>query len=185
MLGSSLPKEKEIVHVARKVREQSKASQKTFREVPFPQADDFERIIDLVEFLSESPRTIEEITLQYEFAPRQSDYYFNAARYLGLAEVSRGDDGTNFRQATELAKTIITMPYKERQLRLAELILAIDPIAEIYLDWINGIETPNLDKIEKLFTESKSSQGLSGATLRRRAQTINAWVTWLKSFDDR
>jgi len=185
MLGSGLPKEKEIVHVARTVKEQSKAVAQTVREVPFPQADDFERIIDLVEFLAESPRTIEEITLQYEFAPRQSDYYFNAARYLGLAEVSRGDDGTNLRQSTELANVIIKMPYKERQLRLAELILAIDPISEIYLNWVNGIETPSLNRIEQLFTESESSRGLSGATLRRRAQTISAWVTWLKSFDDK
>ena len=185
MLGTGLPKEAEIVQAAKFVKEQPQQASATSGEIPFPQADDFERIIDLVEFLADSPRTLEDITSEYEFAPRQSDYYYNAARYLGLAEGVRGDDGKNYRQATPLAQQIIKLPYRDRQVQLAKLILAIDPISDIYLNWVSRGETPTLDTVEDLFTKSKSSQGLSGATLRRRAQTISAWVGWLKSFDDR
>jgi hypothetical protein len=184
MLGAGLPKEEEIVQAAKSAKIQPTQRVQPPKDIPFPQADDFERIIDLVEFLADSPRTLEDITSEYEFAPRQSDYYFNAARYLGLAEVVRGEDGKNYRQATALAEEIIKLPYRQRQVRLAELILAIDPISEIYLNWVSKGETPHLDKVEELFTKSESSNGLSGATLRRRAQTISAWVGWLKSFDD-
>lgn len=185
MLGTGLPKEKEIVEAAKTVSALKHKPVQTTKDIPFPQADDFERIVDLVEFLVDSPRSLEDITAEYEFAPRQSDYYFNAARYLGLAEVAKGEDGRNYRQATQLAEDILALPYKERQVRLASLILAIDPISEIYLNWVSRGETPALDQVEALFTKSPSSHGLSGATLRRRAQTISAWVGWLKSFDDR
>lgn len=184
MLGMGLPSEKEIVELAKTSRSTQSKRLWTDIDVPFPQADDFERIIDLVEFLAERPRTQEEITTEYEFAPRQSDYYFNAARYLGLAMTERGDDGKTYRQTTALAKEIIALPYKQRQIRLAALVLAVEPIAEIYLDWVSRGEVPRLDKVEDLFTRSSSSRGLSGATLHRRAQTILAWVSWLKRFDD-
>ncbi|MBR0151897.1 MAG: hypothetical protein IJP89_11105 [Synergistaceae bacterium] len=52
--------------------------------VPFPQADKFERVINLCEFLNERDMSKAEITEQYAFDKRQTDYYTNSARYLGL-----------------------------------------------------------------------------------------------------
>jgi hypothetical protein len=56
--------------------------------VPFPQADNFERIVDLLGVLREGPLSPEEVTFRYNFAPRQTNYYISAAEYLGL--ITRG-----------------------------------------------------------------------------------------------
>ncbi|MDR1624859.1 MAG: hypothetical protein LBS04_07795 [Tannerellaceae bacterium] len=59
-------------------------------ELPFPQADSFERVINLCELLKQKGFLSKEgITQNYEFDHRQTDYYANAATYLGLIERTR------------------------------------------------------------------------------------------------
>ncbi len=52
--------------------------------IAFPQADSFKRVINLCELLSEGEKSRDEITLNYAFDPRQTNYYTDAGRYLGL-----------------------------------------------------------------------------------------------------
>ena len=54
--------------------------------IPFIQANSFERIISLMEILFEEDKTTEEIAEIMQFDLRQSDYYYNAGKYLGLFE---------------------------------------------------------------------------------------------------
>ncbi|MEB3342752.1 type II restriction enzyme, partial [Okeania sp.] len=54
--------------------------------IPFPQADKFDRTIDLISLLLENDLTPNEITENYQFDKRQTDYYTSAGRYLGLIE---------------------------------------------------------------------------------------------------
>ena len=61
--------------------------------VTFIQADSFYKVISLVERLNENPMTGGEIAQLFGFKERQSDYYFNACRYLGLAEKQTDEDG--------------------------------------------------------------------------------------------
>lgn len=67
-------------------------------EIPFPQADSFLRIIDLLGKLynANEPLSKDEITLVYAFDERQTNYYVTAARYLGLVtkEHMRNQDVT-------------------------------------------------------------------------------------------
>lgn len=50
-------------------------------EVPFPQANFFDRVINLCELLKQkSTLTKEEITQNYDFDARQTDYYSNAGK---------------------------------------------------------------------------------------------------------
>src|SRR5690606_7447824 len=59
-------------------------------DIPFPQADSFERIINLCELLSQKDfLSKEDITVNYDFDSRQTDYYLNAAKYLGLISIAR------------------------------------------------------------------------------------------------
>lgn len=59
-------------------------------ELPFPQADSFERVINLCELLKQKGFICkDDITQNYDFDHRQTDYYSNAAKYLGLVEVVR------------------------------------------------------------------------------------------------
>ena len=54
--------------------------------IPFPQADKFERVVNLCELLNDSDMNTSEVTEEYTFTTRQTRYYTNSARYLGLAE---------------------------------------------------------------------------------------------------
>ena len=59
-------------------------------EIPFPQADSFERVINLCELLKQKEFiSKEEITQNYDFNARQTDYYSNAGKYLGLIDTGR------------------------------------------------------------------------------------------------
>ena len=57
--------------------------------VPFPQADNFKRVVNLCELLLYNESTKDDITLNYDFDPRQTNYYTDAGRYLGLIESNR------------------------------------------------------------------------------------------------
>jgi hypothetical protein len=57
--------------------------------LPFPQADSFKRVINLCELLSQDEMTRNDITLNYSFDPRQTNYYTDAGRYLGLIDKRR------------------------------------------------------------------------------------------------
>lgn len=52
--------------------------------IPFPQADNFKRVINLCELLLNDDMKKEDIVSKYDFDPRQADYYTNAGIYLGL-----------------------------------------------------------------------------------------------------
>ncbi|MDJ0553881.1 MAG: hypothetical protein QNJ68_05495 [Microcoleaceae cyanobacterium MO_207.B10] len=54
--------------------------------IPFPQADKFDRLIDLISLLWENYLTKDEITENYQFDRRQTDYYISAGKYLGLIQ---------------------------------------------------------------------------------------------------
>src|SRR5699024_5920081 len=56
--------------------------------VPFPQADNFSRILDMLEYIS-TPKNKFELAEAYDFNDRQSDYYANCLVYLGLAIKNR------------------------------------------------------------------------------------------------
>jgi len=66
--------------------------------IPFIQANSMERIISLLENMYENPMTSQQIAELMDFDLRQSDYYYNAGRYLGLFEKAGGqtDSGISY-----------------------------------------------------------------------------------------
>jgi hypothetical protein len=177
MLSEDLVSEREIVEIAR--RTISGAGRALSRNVPFPQADDFERVIDITEFVSTEPRSLDDISTNYEFHPRQADYYFSAARYLGLGEIIRGSDGINYRQITPLGEEIIRLPYAAKRKAFAKLVLEIDAVRQIYLLKVENGVLADMAEAERIVTEHSANEGISGSTIHRRAQTVLAWVKWL------
>ena len=89
--------------------------------IPFPQADNFERVINLCELLNEHSMSKSDITEQYDFTSRQADYYANSACYLGLAEKTSHDGSYTL---TAQGRKIIGMSYRKRQLSLCRFILS-------------------------------------------------------------
>ena len=74
--------------------------------VPFPQANSFKRVINLCELLFQGDMTRDDITLNYAFDPRQTNYYTDAARYLGLIDKYR-ESGQVFFSLTKKGESIL------------------------------------------------------------------------------
>ncbi len=152
--------------------------------IPFPQADSFARVVDLVSLLLDQPMSLGELTEHYGFDSRQSDYYYNAARYLGLATSTRDDVmEVEVREPTPEARRIFSMPYREKFLALAELVLSIQPINQAFSFSTTKSEIATAQSIQEIFGKSSEARdlGYSASTIKRRSQTITAWVNWLTS----
>ena len=145
-------------------------------EVPFPQADSFIRVLDLIKALYEENLNIEDISTRYDFDIRQANYYSSAARYLGLVE--KVDDKF---QLTPEGFDIIDLNVKERNLALAKSILEHEifyKVFQLYLKKSGSVSKPEVEKI-MLDNINKIYNVNSESTVRRRAQTVIKWIEWI------
>jgi len=149
--------------------------------VPFPQADSFERVINLCELLSQGDKTGEEISINYAFDPRQSDYYANAGRYLGLIQkhAPRGDDVVF--TLTPEGRKILRLRYKERQLHLAGSILRHRVFREVFRLHVEHAEMPAKEEVMDIMKGCYLYQVQAESTFGRRASTIVGWINWILS----
>lgn len=154
---------------------------KTVKEpkLPFPQADSFERIINLCELLKQRVfLSKEEITQNYDFDSRQTDYYSNAAKYLGLIENARENEQIGY-VLTKVGQHIFSMSIVDRQLEFVKLILshgAFKNTLKLYFDK-GGV--PSKNEIVEIMKSSKLYNIDSDETYRRRASTIVSWTNWV------
>lgn len=145
-------------------------------EVAFIQADSFEKVISLVECLYRQPMTAAEIAEVFAFQERQSDYYFNACRYLGLAVKEKKEDGRVRAQLTKEGKAICRLRYRERQLAYVRLILEHRIFHELFGQMLQSGAAPERREIERKMEELRvCGQSL----LRRRASSVAAWLKWI------
>ena len=143
--------------------------------VTFIQADSFNKVISLVENLNESPMTTVEIAELFGFKERQSDYYFNACKYLGLAEKVSDEEGVKV-HISGLGKRILRMKYKERQLEYVRLIMEHQIFHELFGVMLQIGEIP-----DKLFVTAKMRElGVCGENLiDRRSSSVRGWLYWI------
>ena len=92
-------------------------------ELSFPQANSMSRVINLMELLSEKPMTKQEITSEYAFDERQTNYYTDAGRYLEIIEKGRDGEGNILFRLSSRGRYIMSLPSKERQLAMISQIL--------------------------------------------------------------
>lgn len=140
--------------------------------VPFPQADSFERIINLCELLNGKDYDREMITQKYAFDVRQTSYYVAAGVYLGLIKPR------SFK-LTDKGIAILQLNYKKRQLEYCKLILshkAFHKVAKLYFE--RG-QMPEKGEIVDIMRDSNLYHVESESTYRRRASTVKAWVEWI------
>lgn len=147
---------------------------------PFIQADSFERVISLLETLQKSNKTTESIAEIMQFDSRQADYYFNAGKYLGLFEKIEVVDELNQKNVemrlTGLGRRIAGMQYKERQLKLVELILEHRIFNELFMEIYDTGKFPEKTDIQdKMRKYNVCNEG----QIRRRAASVLAWLKWI------
>lgn len=146
-------------------------------DVPFIQADTFERIISLLEQLYENSMTTDEIAELMQFEPRQSDYYFNAGKYLGLFEKVKDDEKDAIVvQLTNLGKNVYKMNYKDRQLKLVELILEHKIFNELFLYTFKKHELPPRELVMKKMREYNVC---GERVIHRRSGSVLSWLKWI------
>lgn len=146
--------------------------------VPFPQANNFKRVINLCELLNVNDLSLDDITAEYSFDGRQSQYYSTAGMYLGLIEKHKKDKKV-FLRLTALGKSLLKMKYKERQLKLVELILSHEAFNKTFRATIEESEIPDKDGIVRIMKDAALYKVKKEKTYVRRSSTIMAWVNWI------
>ena len=152
--------------------------------IPFPQANSFERIINMCELLYINDVEKNFITDEYSFDERQSYYYLDAARYIGLVEKSLDLDGHDCYTITKLGKSLFSMSYKLRQLKFVEIILSYKAFYLTYKSYYHTGIMPSKNEVISYIIEAgvvdpRTGQKYSEATNHRRAGTVISWINWI------
>ncbi len=142
-------------------------------ELPFPQANSFERLIDLLGLLFDGRLSKDDITVNYEFDERQSDYYTRAGMYLGL--IARDNDG-NYELSND-GRAIMQLNSKDKRLRLIERILSRRAFYETFVQLLQTGEMPATEEVANIISQVRPD--ISGSTPRRRASTVTGWIKWI------
>lgn len=146
--------------------------------IPFPQADSFERVVNLCELLSGSELTFEGITNEYTFDMRQAHYYVAAARYLGLvSQVGQGCDAAF--PLSSRCREILKRPYKDRQLDFCRCILEHRVFNQSFRLLCDKGAIPEVEEVVRIMKRCKLYNVNSEVTYGRRARTVIAWLRWI------
>lgn len=148
--------------------------------VPLPQADKFERIVDLLSLLLEKDLTKDDITENYEFDRRQTDYYTNGGVYLGLME--KHQDFITKKQIFRLTSEGRSILHKRPKLKYLDLINKVLEKKVFYLVFkltLKQGEIPSKDAISNIISESRSD--INDTTRKRRCSTVRGWIFWILS----
>lgn len=145
--------------------------------IPFPQADSFERVINICELLSDQDLSRNYVTEHYAFDARQTNYYTDAARYLGLVE--KRENGVPLYRLTEKGRTILKMSYKQRQLAFCGCVLSHCAFADTLISYFRTGVMPQKNDIVQIMKNSNLYNVTSNSTYERRSSTIKGWINWI------
>jgi len=155
--------------------------------IPFPQANSFERIISLLEILNtDIIKSKEEVTDEFKFDPRQTDYYFNAGKYLGYLEediISVEENGMVVEKVaiklSDKGKKIFNLSYKQRQLEFIKSILNHKVFNDVFRKYNELNKIPDKETIVEYMKNNNLYKVKSNETFMRRASTITGWIKWI------
>ena len=147
-------------------------------DVPFPQADMFERVVDLLSLLVEKDLTKDEITQNYQFNSRQTNYYTDAGRYIGLVDKYKDAETKEiFFRLTEEGREILGKQPKLKYLALIGKILEKEVFYKAFELTLQNGEIPSKQEIIEIISEVRSD--VNPTTAGRRASTVSGWINWI------
>lgn len=152
-------------------------------EAVFPQADSFERVVDLLSVLYEKSLTRDEVTLTYEFDERQTNYYIAACEYLGFIERDTNEEKERVYSLTSEAKELMGKRYKVKYLGLVRKILQRPVFYRVFM--LAAVRGQVPDKPEICAIMKQADLGLSDTTIRRRSATVRGWLLWIFGLERR
>lgn len=154
-------------------------------EIPFPQANSMLRIINLIESLEKKNLSKNSITEKYAFDERQTTYYTDAGRYLGLIEKHKESNREIFFSLSPLGKRITSLSYRNKLLELVKQILKHKVFREVLTMHLEYGEMPDLQTIKRVMAECHLFKIEAESTFKRRSSTITGWVNWILTITDK
>ncbi len=149
--------------------------------IPFPQADSFERVINICEnLLNRKFLSKNEIADMFAFTDRQADYYCNAGKYLGIIEQQQNQNIVLSKTGTQL----LNLNLRDRLLFLAKLILRHKVFNDALRLYFEKSELPSKDEIVCLMKNVHLNKVGGDSTYYRRASTILSWLNWITRMID-
>lgn len=144
--------------------------------IPFPQADDFNKILRICEELYIGVMKKDDLINHFNLNNRQYNYYISAGEYLGLIEKMK-------KQASLSIKGILIFKKdtKEKYLSIVELIFEHKPFYDVFTSILKNKSIPENDDIFLILKENDLYNIDSDVTLRRRASTVKSWINWIIS----
>ena len=151
-------------------------------DIPFPQADSFPRIIDLLGRLYNANESLnkDEITLIYAFNERQTHYYVTAAIYLGLVIREQKAIQEVTYSLSKHGYFVMSQHPQKRNIELLKCILQHRIFHESLTAWLEKAESLSKEEIVSIMGKGneKIAQG-SETTRRRRASSVRGWIEWI------
>ncbi|WP_288791939.1 type II restriction enzyme [uncultured Corynebacterium sp.] len=145
-------------------------------DIPFIQADRFDRVLSLIEFLSNQPdyeATSSEVTDFMGLVTRQTAYYIAAARYLGVVDrIGSGKYVLN-----EQGTAILNLGYKQRQLAYVRLLSQHHIFNRLLQTALTSGCVPSIDVITDEMRQHNIC--IEESTINRRAQSVASWIGWV------
>lgn len=144
-------------------------------DIPFPQADDLDKVIDTVRAVQDGVTQTDELVSKFGYVERQAGYYVNAARYLGFLTPGKQPAATmvGHRLVTErnrvnrtemVLKGIVARPaLREAVVLLKNCSFKPENVAQGDLKLLIAVARPDI----------------AGDTINRRAVTVHNWLRWL------
>jgi hypothetical protein len=147
--------------------------------ISFPQANNFERVINICELLNVQNLSREQVTEEYAFDIRQTNYYTDAARYLGLVEKHHEKGRQTVYSLSTLGKRIMNLNYKQRQLAFCKSILQHQVFKTTFSLCMETGIIPDTSSIVAIMQDSNLYKVKSMSTYVRRSSTISGWINWM------
>jgi len=149
-------------------------------QIPFPQADSFTRVVDLLGLLVEDDLSKEYITRNYDFDERQTNYYTSAGMYLGLIDKYRDNENKQIMfTLTKLGRKIMKLKTKEKYLKLARTILEHKPFYLVLEKYFKTSSLPERWQVIEVMKQCELYNVNSESTYFRRSSTVISWVNWI------
>src|SRR5690625_1810051 len=147
---------------------------------PFPQADYFGRVMNLLEYLDvQGGRSKNEIAMKYSFNERQSDYYWNALVYLGFG--NKQNPGANRELNIRGKKTAKLFSLKDKKLEFVKELFKRGAFREYFEKLLQNNDV-HLSDLEVENIMSKHARKMGNISVRkRRLLTLKSWVHWVFS----
>jgi hypothetical protein len=142
--------------------------------IPFPQANDFEKIITLLN-VDDAEKLGDKKYLSTQMdmvTDRQVLYYVSACAYLGLISKDK--------KFTKIANELRLLNSSEQMIELARLIVSDEVFGNVYFaQKIYGMKLSNDEIIEVMKNHNVLFD--SEEMYKRRAQTVSSWLSWIEN----